>query len=306
MSLEYGYNNLIPSAWSTTSQYGNVITPTEDIYVVGMRVYDLIPGTANLKIGTEAEVIASINNISLPDTAWSEAFLFESPITLLSGVNYIIQCERTDGLDGFFAYTQYSDSVQINPKIINNGNARYGTFPGTAESNVWVGVDIVIENEPPVPPTPTTGFDVELMNNTEELNKITKAPTLVRTLHGYLRDTTDLVDPEIMIEFDGVLVDCNYMHIPIFNRYYFITKIESVRSKLWKVYAHCDVLKTYAEGILGTTAVVARSENRYNLFLNDSMYKATSDPRLQIANFPNKFTGESYVLIMNGAQYSQS
>lgn len=163
--------------------------------------------------------------------------------------------------------------------------------------------DITLTENAPTPPPPTSGFDIELMNNQEELNKITKNPTLVRTLHGFLREETDLVDPEILIEFDGVLVDCNYMHIPIFNRYYFITKIESVRTNLWKVYAHCDVLKTYSEGILGTNCVVARSENRYNLYLNDSMYKVTSNPRLQIANFPNKFEGESYVLVMNGAQY---
>lgn len=147
-------------------------------------------------------------------------------------------------------------------------------------------------------------FDVVLMNNTEELNKISKNPTIVRTLTGTLREETDIVDPEILIEYDGTLTDCNYMYISTFHRYYFITKIESVRTKLWKVYAHCDVLKTYAQGILGTEAVVARSENRYNLFLNDSMYKAYSNPRLQIANFPNKFTGESYVLVMNGAKYS--
>ena len=147
-------------------------------------------------------------------------------------------------------------------------------------------------------------FNIVLMNNTEELNKITKSPTTVRTLTGSLREETDIVDPEIMIEFDGVLTDCNYMYIEVLHRYYFITKIESVRNKLWKVYAHCDVLKTYAEAILETEAVVARSENRYNLYLNDSMYKAFSNPRLQIANFPTQFTGESYVLVMNGAQYT--
>lgn len=147
-------------------------------------------------------------------------------------------------------------------------------------------------------------FDIVLMNNTEELNKITKSPVTVRTLTGTLREETDIVDPQILIQFDGTLTDCNYMYIQALSRYYFITKIESVRTNLWRIYAHCDVLKTYSTGILNTKAVVARSENRYNLFLNDSMYKATSNPRLQIANFPQKFTGESYVLIMNGAQYT--
>lgn len=146
-------------------------------------------------------------------------------------------------------------------------------------------------------------FSIIFCNNQEELNKITKNPSTVMTLTGSLRDEANIVDPEILIEYDGTLTNVNYMHIPILNRYYFITKIESVRTKLWRVTGHCDVLKTYAEAILGTEAVVARSESRYNLMLNDSMFKVYSNPRLQCANFPNKFNGESYVLVMNGANY---
>lgn len=148
-------------------------------------------------------------------------------------------------------------------------------------------------------------FDIVLMNNTEELNKISKNPTTVRTLTGTLREETNIVDPEIVIEYDGTLTDCNYMYIQALSRYYFITKIESVRNKLWRVYGHCDVLKTYSQGILNTEAVVARSESKYNLYLNDPMFKVYSQPRLQIANFPNKFEGESFVLVMNGATYAQ-
>lgn len=158
----------------------------------------------------------------------------------------------------------------------------------------------------PPPPPPGPGFEVQLMNNSEELNKITKSPTLVLSLFGTLREETDIVDPEISIEYSGALTNVNYMYIPVFNRYYFITKIESIRNNLWRIYAHCDVLKTYAEGILNTEAVVARSESRYNLYLNDSMFKVYSNPRLQIANFPRKFENESYVLIMNGAKYTTS
>lgn len=147
-------------------------------------------------------------------------------------------------------------------------------------------------------------FNIVLMNNQQELNKITKTPTIVRTLTGTLREETDIVDPEINVEFDGALTDCNYMYIEALSRYYFITKIESVRNKVWRIYAHCDVLKTYANAILDTEAVIARSENKYNLYLNDSMFKVYSNPRLQIANFPNKFTGESYVLVMSGAKHT--
>lgn len=146
-------------------------------------------------------------------------------------------------------------------------------------------------------------FNIVLMNNRDELNKISKSPITVRTLTGTLREETDLVNPEINIEFSGTLTDCNYMQIPSFNRYYFINKIESVRNGVWRIYAHCDVLKTYSQAILGTEAVISRNENNYNLLLNDSMFKVEAQPRVQCCNFPNKFTGESYVLVMNGANY---
>lgn len=148
-------------------------------------------------------------------------------------------------------------------------------------------------------------FAINLMNNQDELNKISKTPTTIMTLVGELREETDLVNPQINIEYDGTLVNVNYMYIGTFNRYYFITKIESVRTGLWRIYAHCDVLKTYSQAILGTKCVVARNENKYNLYLNDSFFKVYSNPRLQICNFPSKFTGESYVLVMNGCQYTQ-
>lgn len=146
-------------------------------------------------------------------------------------------------------------------------------------------------------------FSIDFMNNTEELNKITKSPSTVMTLTGTLRDETDLVNPQIIVEYDGTLTNVNYMYIAEFHRYYFITKIESVRTKLWRVYAHCDVLKTYAEGILGTECVVSRSETRYNLLINDSCFKVYSNPRLQIIRFPQTFNDTtSYVLVMNGTQ----
>lgn len=148
-------------------------------------------------------------------------------------------------------------------------------------------------------------FDIGLYNNTQELNRIRKSPTLVRTLTGTFRDETNIVDPVITIEFSGTLTDVNYMKIQQLNRWYFITGIESVRTGLWRIYAHCDVLYTYADGILATEAVVARNEKRWNLFLNDAMFKVYSNPRIQIANFPEKFSGESYVLVMNGAHYTE-
>lgn len=147
-------------------------------------------------------------------------------------------------------------------------------------------------------------FDIQLMVNRDPLNKINKSPTTVTTLSGNLRDEADIINPVITIEYSGTLTNVNYMRIATFNRWYFVTKIESVRTNLWRIYGHCDVLKTYSEGILGNYAVVSRNENQYNLLLNDSMFKVYSNPRVQVCNFPQKFSGQSYVLVMNGARHT--
>ena len=146
-------------------------------------------------------------------------------------------------------------------------------------------------------------FNIQLMNNQEELNKISKNPSAVMTLSGELREESSIIDPVIVIEYDGTLTNVNYMYIPEFHRYYFITKIDSVRTKLWRVCGHCDVLKTYAQGILGCDCVVARNQNRFNLYLNDAYFKVYSNPRVQVLNFPQKFSGESYVLALKGCQH---
>lgn len=150
------------------------------------------------------------------------------------------------------------------------------------------------------------GFVINLMNNQEELNKISKNPAFVLTVSGNLRDECDLVDPVIMIEYHGTLTNVNYMYIPEFHRYYFITKIDVVSTGLWRVCGHCDVLKTYAPAILGCDCVVARNQNNFNLYLNDAYFKVYSNPRVQLLPFPQKFNGDSYVLIMAGCQYVSS
>lgn len=143
-----------------------------------------------------------------------------------------------------------------------------------------------------------------LMSNEEPVKKIGKTPTAVTTLTGTFRDETDLTDPEILIEYSGTFSGINYFYVAEIDRYYFITKKVSVRTNLWRITGHCDLLMSASDVLLDTYAVIARQENAYNLYLNDDMFKVSANPRLQIANFPNKFEGESFVLVMNGANYT--
>jgi len=140
---------------------------------------------------------------------------------------------------------------------------------------------------------------IDLMTNTEPINKITKVPTTEITLEGALVDGTSIIDPDILIE-SAAVPPGNYAYIHEFNRYYFITNIESEHTGLWRLHMHVDPLKSFEAFILANDAVIARAANTWNLYLEDSRYKAYADPIVVTRVFPSGFNTFQYVLAMLG------
>lgn len=110
-----------------------------------------------------------------------------------------------------------------------------------------------------------------LYNSTAEIDVLNKSShlTQVATLNGTLRQESDVVNPDILMEFDN-LPTFNYVYIQDFNRYYFVKNIRSFRNKLWVVSLHVDVLMSYRTDILNITCEVDRNEYDYDLLLEDN------------------------------------
>lgn len=145
-------------------------------------------------------------------------------------------------------------------------------------------------------------FDIHLMRCDDPYNKINKVPVTVTTVTGELKDNCTIVDPDIMIQYDGAFIAANYAYIPAFNRYYFIKNAESVSNGLWKLTMHTDVLFSFQQSILNSPAVVARSSNNFNMMLNDDHYHIQENPYIFTKTFPNGFDTSlaSYVLALVG------
>lgn len=131
-------------------------------------------------------------------------------------------------------------------------------------------------------------FEIKLMYNNEPMNKISKTPQTISTVTGVLRDESSVVDPVILIETSNPIA-ANYAYIGSFSRYYFIRNWEAVRNGLWRCTMHTDVLKTFAEGILGSPCIVARSTSKKNYFLNDNMLLRQQNEYVFSQNFPSGF-----------------
>ena len=151
--LETGYMEFeIPTTYySQTTQYGNEITPTEDIIIKGFKLYRNPSSSTSVnvyfKVGTlDGSVSWDTDSHRIYQTGWSEYPAdSSSDIILSANTTYLVQAVISDSV-GDIGYWQSSSFVTINPKIVNNGIAHYGGFPGTTEPNVWVGVDIVFES----------------------------------------------------------------------------------------------------------------------------------------------------------------
>ena len=142
---------------------------------------------------------------------------------------------------------------------------------------------------------------IVLYTNTAEINAVDKSLSELATLTGTLREQSSIIDPVIMISnIDNYVGSMNYAYISDFNRYYFITNIESVRNNLWKVSFHVDVLYTYNSEIRANSAIIERNESEYDLKLNDGLFRTQQNPRIAQYPFPSGFNKWDYVLAVAG------
>ena len=96
------------------------------------------------------------------------------------------------------------------------------------------------------------------------------------------------------------------MYIDGFQRYYFIRDIVSLRTGIWEISAHVDVLSTYANELLQLPCVIGRNEDEYNLFLPDYRFIVHPNRLVQTVEFPYKFptNGSNYIITISGGANS--
>lgn len=155
-------------------------------------------------------------------------------------------------------------------------------------------------------------FTIQHFFNKSATNVVNKdldphTPDLV----GDLRDGCSLIDPVIEIQASSPgfhLNHSNYIYIPDFGRYYYITNIISTHFPLWEIHCHVDVLMSYAEQIKAQTAVVARQESTYNMMLDDGFFMCYQNPKFQTKLFSNEtpFEQQEFVLVVAGSSTGTS
>ena len=145
---------------------------------------------------------------------------------------------------------------------------------------------------------------ITLYFNTSEPNRINKTLTEISSVDGTLRTQSSVINPVVRIASELNLSNANYMYIDEFHRYYFINDIVSVRTGIWEISAHVDVLSTYKTAVLNLPCVIGRNEYEYNLFLDDDRFLVNANRLVQTVEFPNKFptSGSNYIITISGGE----
>ena len=271
-------NNIVPA-----SQYSRILAKASD------NVYYLSTPTKMIKY----EFIIYDYKYSFYDNSGETVYheiTDNSPTTQLrfnftqgsNLVGYVLN-EVTGTVTGSFNITLPENktlagfSLSPNSNVISiplNTDVTYATFGDTSFYAVYTTYK---------PPTRT--FGINLYQYSAEDNRVDKTSYLtdVATLLGALRTECSIIRPTIDVQFeDNYVPTCNYIYIPIFQRYYFIRNITSVRQKIWRFECEIDVLMTYKTGILGLDAYIARQENDYNDELVDNQLPCEKQSEIMV------------------------
>lgn len=212
--------------------------------------------------------IRIVGNI-LATTTYDILFNFYKGATSIGGAN--IKSGSTS-----FDYTITSDTPNGDVSIDNISVRLVGTtgiIPDPINFQVFMDNNIV------------------LYNNKSENHRIDKTDflTVVKSVSGTFRESISIISPVFDIEMEE-FPNFNYLYIYLFNRYYYVDDIELVRTKLYRIYCHCDVLMSFKNDIKKQFVYVTRQENKINTEIPDTKLPVKSKPIYSIENMGSGLT----------------
>ena len=150
-------------------------------------------------------------------------------------------------------------------------------------------------------------MNLSLFVNNSEKNKLDKSLSSELKFNGKLREESSVVNPSIMVQATNPS-GYNYAYIPEFNRYYFITDMVSVRTGIWEISMHVDVLMSFKDTIKATQVILSDTETTGQTnYMPGEQWATEVKNTTTIKMFPHSLpTTGKYILITAGGQGSKA
>lgn len=138
----------------------------------------------------------------------------------------------------------------------------------------------------------------------DENNKIQKTlGTMVAEKECDVYELSSIISPQFTVNYQANLLTCNYIYVPEYHRYYYITNIASTSAKRMLISCQEDVLMTYKDQILATEILLDRTgttEYR-DAYIPDANEQIKQYTETFILNFQYRFSdnGGSGVYVLS-------
>ena len=100
-------------------------------------------------------------------------------------------------------------------------------------------------------------------------NKINKTLENGLTVNDVvIQNDFDITDFELLIKNNNFTSEYNYCYIQDLGRYYFIESVERMNGTIYKIRLSVDVLKSFSSQIENINAIIVKSENPDDNFVN--------------------------------------
>lgn len=83
-----------------------------------------------------------------------------------------------------------------------------------------------------------------------------------------IKNDFDITTFDLMIKSPSYTPEYNYCYIQDLKRYYFIDSVECMNGTIYKIRVSVDVLKSYTDEIQNISAIIIKSENPDDNFVN--------------------------------------
>lgn len=124
-----------------------------------------------------------------------------------------------------------------------------------------------------------------LYNYKGQPNTINKTLTPLGTLNVALRPELNVHNPTLKIQMPPNMYGFNYVYIEEFGKYYFVDNVRYIGGQTYLLALSLDVLQTYKDVILQSTALIVESDNaNRDLSVNSNVFNVF--PKTDILHFP--------------------
>lgn len=144
---------------------------------------------------------------------------------------------------------------------------------------------------------------VTLYSNKSDPFVVHKKLSLVATCTCQITDSVDVDELDLLLDMNTSLNTCNYAHIDLFDRYYFLTPgVQNGNQMIMR--AVSDPLTSFWGSYSGSECIAERSSSHPNPELADEMLPFKPQPKMIVRQLATGFSptssGGCYILTVGG------